>query len=105
MSSRRAGAIGDSVTRLEDRPLLTGRGAYVDDISFPGQLHMRIVRSAEAHGRLGAVDTSQALAMPGVVAVWTAKDVADVPAIEFREGPIERLAPWRQRRQPRRRPP
>ncbi len=97
MSSRRAGAIGESVTRLEDRPLLTGRGAYVDDISFPGQLHMRIVRSAEAHGRLGAVDTSQALAMPGVVAVWTAKDVADVPAIEFREGPIERLAPWRQR--------
>lgn len=97
MSNRRAGKIGESVTRLEDRPLLAGKGAYVDDISFAGQVHMRMVRSPEAHGRILAIDTSAALAMPGVVAVWTAADVADVPPIEFREGPIERLAPWRQR--------
>ena len=97
MSSRRVGAIGESVTRLEDRPLLTGQGAFADDISFPGQLHMRMVRSAEAHGRLLSVDVSAARALAGVVAVWTAADVTDVPAIEFREGPIEKLAPWRQR--------
>jgi carbon-monoxide dehydrogenase large subunit/6-hydroxypseudooxynicotine dehydrogenase subunit gamma len=97
MSSRRAGGIGEAVTRLEDRPLLAGKGAYADDISFPGQLVMRMVRSAEAHGRLLSVDTSAAARMPGVHAVWTAADVIDVPPIEFREGPIERLAPWRQR--------
>ncbi len=92
----RASGIGASVTRLEDQPLLTGRGAFVDDISFPGQLHMRMARSPEAHGRILSVDVSAALAMPGVYAAWTASDVADVPAIEFREGPIEKLAAWRQ---------
>ena len=94
--SARAGGIGASVRRLEDPPLLTGRGAYADDISFPGQLHMRMVRSAEAHGRLVSVDVSAAREQPGVYAVWTAADIADLPAIEFREGPIEKLAPWRQ---------
>ena len=93
----RARGIGASVTRLEDGPLLIGRGAYIDDISFPGQLHMRMVRSAEAHGRLISVDASAARDLPGVYAVWTAADVTDVPPIEFREGPIERLAAWRQR--------
>ena len=92
-----AGGIGAAVPRLEDRPLLAGQGAFADDISFPGQLHMRVVRSAEAHGRLGAINTTAAVALPGVHAVWTAADVADVPPIEFREGPIERLAAWRQR--------
>jgi carbon-monoxide dehydrogenase large subunit/6-hydroxypseudooxynicotine dehydrogenase subunit gamma len=90
------GGIGKSVRRLEDPPLLTGRGAYADDISFPGQLHMRMVRSGEAHGRIISVDVSAAREHPGVVAVWTAEDVADLPPIEFREGPIEKLAPWRQ---------
>ncbi len=97
MSSRSAGKIGESVTRLEDRPLLVGKGAYADDLSFTGQLHLRMVRSPEAHGRIISIDTSAALALPGVFAVWTAKDVTDVPPIEFREGPIEKLAPWRQR--------
>ena len=90
----RARGIGASVTRLEDGPLLIGRGAYIDDISFPGQLHMRMVRSAEAHGRLISVDASAARDLPGVYAVWTAADVTDVPPIEFREGPIERVAAW-----------
>ena len=94
--TKQASMIGASVTRLEDRPLLKGQGAYADDISFPGQLHMRIVRSSEAHGRLRSVDTAAASALPGVVAVWTADDVADLPPIEFREGPIPALAAWRQ---------
>ncbi len=97
MSSRSAGAIGEAVTRIEDRPLLLGKGAYIDDISFPGQLHMRMVRSSEAHGKIISIDVSAALAVPGVHAIWTAQDVADVPAIEFREGPIEKLSYWRQR--------
>ena len=88
--------IGRSVPRLEDPPLLTGRGAFADDIAFPHQLHMRIVRSPVAYGRLVAIDAAAARAMPSVHAVWTAADIADVPPIDFREGRIERLEPYRQ---------
>src|SRR5260370_662122 len=59
--------VGRSVTRLEDRPLVTGRGAFAADIAFPRMLHMRVVRSAHAHGRIMSIDASAALAMAGVV--------------------------------------
>src|SRR5216684_241755 len=62
--------IGQSVTRLEDPPLVTGRGRYAGDISFPHQLHMRIVRSNVAHGRIISIDTRAAGAVPGVFAAW-----------------------------------
>jgi carbon-monoxide dehydrogenase large subunit len=88
--------IGQSVTRLEDPPLLRGAGRFADDVVFPGMLHMRVVRSAHAHGRIVAIDAAAARAAPGVVAVWTAADIAHVPPIEFREGPIAALAPYRQ---------
>ena len=88
--------IGQSVERLEDPPLVTGRGRYAGDISFPHQLHMRIVRSNHAPGTIGAIDTSAAKALPGVVAVWTAADIPEVPPVDFREGRIEKLEPYRQ---------
>ncbi len=88
--------IGQSVERLEDPPLVTGRGEFAGDINFPHQLHMRIVRSAHAHGRIVSIDTSAARALPGVFAVWTAADVADVPPVDFREGSIPALDPYRQ---------
>jgi carbon-monoxide dehydrogenase large subunit/6-hydroxypseudooxynicotine dehydrogenase subunit gamma len=88
--------IGKSVPRLEDRPLVTGRGAYAADISFAHQLHMRVVRSAVSHGRIIAIDASAARALPGVISVWTSSDVADVPPIDFRLSPIEGLAAYRQ---------
>jgi carbon-monoxide dehydrogenase large subunit/6-hydroxypseudooxynicotine dehydrogenase subunit gamma len=88
--------IGQSVERLEDPPLVTGRGRYAADISFPHQLHMRIVRSNHAHGKIIAIDTRAAKALPGVVAVWTAADIPEVPPIDFREGRIEKLEPYRQ---------
>ena len=88
--------IGLSVARLEDPPLVTGRGRYAGDISFPHQLHMRIVRSNHAHGKIVAIDTAAARALPGVFAVWTAADIPEVPPVDFREGRIERLEPWRQ---------
>ena len=88
--------IGASVTRLEDLPLLTGKGSFAADISFPHELHMRVVRSSHAYGRIRSIDLSQAVALRGVFAVWTAADVTDVPPIDFREGPIEKLAPYRQ---------
>jgi carbon-monoxide dehydrogenase large subunit len=88
--------IGASVERLEDRPLVTGHGRFAGDVTFVHQLHMRIVRSAHAHGRLKTVATAEARALPGVVAVWTAGDITDLSPIDFREGPIEKLAPFRQ---------
>jgi aerobic carbon-monoxide dehydrogenase large subunit len=88
--------IGQSVERLEDPPLVTGRGRFAGDINFPRQLHMRIVRSNHAHGNIVSIDMEVARELPGVVAIWTAADIADVPPIDFREGPIERLAPYRQ---------
>src|SRR3984893_10643804 len=96
MSIARNKYIGQSVPRLEDPPLLTGRGSFADDIAFPHQLHMRLVRSPIAHGRIAAIDADAARAMPGVHAVWTAADIAGLPPIDFREGRIERLEPYRQ---------
>ena len=89
--------VGRSVPRLEDRPLLTGRGRFAADISFAQQLHMRVVRSNFAHGRIRSIDPSAALAKAGVLAVWTAADVADIPPIDFRLTRIEGLEPYRQR--------
>jgi carbon-monoxide dehydrogenase large subunit/6-hydroxypseudooxynicotine dehydrogenase subunit gamma len=64
--------IGMPVERLEDPPLVAGRGRFAADINFPRQLHMRMVRSNHAHGRIVAIDVREALAVPGVVAGWTA---------------------------------
>ncbi len=88
--------IGQSVTRLEDPPLVRGHGRYAGDISFPHQLHMRVVRANHAHGRIVSIDTAAARALPGVVAVWTAVDIVDVPPIDFREGSIPAFDPYRQ---------
>jgi len=88
--------VGRSVPRLEDRPLVAGNGRFAADISFPHQLHMRVVRSTHAHGRIVAIDAAAARAAAGVVAVWTAADVAGIPPIDFRLTRIEGLDPYRQ---------
>jgi aerobic carbon-monoxide dehydrogenase large subunit len=88
--------IGRSVKRLEDRPLVMGRGEFAADVAFPHMLHLRLVRSAHAHGRLVSIEASAALALPGVAAVWTSADVAEIPPIDFRLTRIEGLAPYRQ---------
>jgi carbon-monoxide dehydrogenase large subunit/6-hydroxypseudooxynicotine dehydrogenase subunit gamma len=89
-------AIGQSLTRLEDPPLVTGRGRFIADVSFPHQLHMRVVRSPHAHARLLSINTDAARALRGVHAVWTAKDIPEIGPIDFREGKIEKLEPYRQ---------
>ncbi len=88
--------IGRSVARLEDRPLLTGQGRFAADISFPGQWHMRVVRSPVAHGKLKSIDARPALALPGVHAVWTFADIAHIPPIGFRLTGLSALEPYRQ---------
>ena len=88
--------IGRSVPRLEDLPLLRSEGRFARTISFPGELHMRIVRSQYAHGHLVSISTASALAAPGCIAVWTFADVAGVPPIEFRPTRVKGLEPYRQ---------
>jgi len=96
MSEQKNKYIGKSVPRLEDRPLVTGAGRFAADVNFPDQLHMRVVRSPVAHGRLRGIDASAALAMDGVFAVWTFEDVAHIPPIDFRLTGITELEPYRQ---------
>jgi aerobic carbon-monoxide dehydrogenase large subunit len=67
--------VGRRMRRVEDPPLIQGRGNYVDDIVLPGMLHAAFVRSPEAHARIVSIDASAALARPDVVAVYTGKDV------------------------------
>ena len=88
--------IGQSVIRLEDDPLVRGVGRFVADIDFPHQLHMRVVRSMYAHGRITRIDTEQAGDLPGVLAVWTHDDVADLPPIPYRATRVKGLDPYRQ---------
>lgn len=87
---------------MEDNRLLTGRGTFVDDVIRPGMLHACFVRSPFARAKLGTIDASAALALPGVRAVFTAadinpdvkeawhavagKDIADTPRPPLAEG-------------------
>jgi carbon-monoxide dehydrogenase large subunit len=88
--------IGRSVPRLEDRPLLLGQGRFAADISFPGQWHMRVVRSPVAHGKLRNIDAGAAIKLPGVHVVWTYIDVSHIPPIGFRLTGLTALEPYRQ---------
>ena len=67
--------VGQSAARVEDHRLLRGRGRYTDDINLPNQLHGCVVRSPHPHAQIGGIDTAQALAAPGVAAVFTGADV------------------------------
>lgn len=67
---------GRAVPRLEDAKLVTGRGRYLDDLNPPGCLAAAVLRSPHAHATVGAIDTAAARALPGVVAVYTAADLA-----------------------------
>ena len=66
---------GQAVRRIEDGPLLRGAGSFSDDISLPGQTHMVFLRSPHAHARIVSIDTTEAKAMPGVLAVLTGADL------------------------------
>ena len=69
------GYLGAPVRRREDVRFLTGTAIYLDDVEMPNALHVAFVRSPHAHARLGAIDASAALAVPGVVAVLSACDL------------------------------
>jgi carbon-monoxide dehydrogenase large subunit len=75
--------IGKPLKRFEDPRLVQGQGTFVDDLQLPGMLHAVVLRSPHAHARLVSIDVSSAQALPGVVAVFTARDVTgavgDIP--------------------------
>ncbi|MFL6655432.1 MAG: xanthine dehydrogenase family protein molybdopterin-binding subunit, partial [Sulfurifustis sp.] len=78
--------MGQPAARVEDRRLLTGNGRYLDDVNLDGQVWGVFVRSPHAHARIASIDTSGARSLPGVLAVYTADDLAadgigDVPCL------------------------
>ena len=66
--------LGASVRRVEDPRFVTGRGRYLGDLHFPGELWMAVVRSSVPHATISSVDTATAVGAPGVVAIYTAAD-------------------------------
>jgi len=70
-----ATGIGAAVKRVEDFRFLTGQGNYTDDINRPNQTHAWILRSPHAHAKITSLDISAAESAPGVVAVFTGKDM------------------------------
>ena len=66
--------IGAAVRRTEDVRFLTGRGQYVDDLHFPGELHCSMVRSPHAHARIRGIEISEAL-LPGVAGAFSGLDM------------------------------
>ena len=73
--------VGQSVTRVEDQRLLTGKGNFTDDLQAEGQVYGITLRSPYGHARILSVDTEAAKAMPGVLAVYVGADVAHYGAI------------------------
>ncbi len=72
--------IGKSRLRKEDQRLITGRSRYTDNFQLPGMLHLGMVRSPFAHATITSIDVSEAKASPGVIAVYTGADLADLHA-------------------------
>jgi carbon-monoxide dehydrogenase large subunit len=70
--------VGKRIRRKEDPRLITGTATYVDDIKLPGMHHACILRSPHAAARIKSIDAKAALALPGVVAVFTGADIAGV---------------------------
>src|SRR5436853_2038355 len=70
--------LGNPVRRREDPGIRTGRTQYFDDLPIAGMAHVAFVRSTIAHATIEGIDTSDAVSMPGVVAVYTADDL-DLP--------------------------
>ena len=74
-SRGRPAAVGAAIARVDAKDKVTGRAAYVDDLSVPGMLHAALVFPGCAHAVLRSIDASEALSMPGVHAVLTAGDI------------------------------
>src|SRR5262245_54560096 len=72
-----SGLIGKSIRRVEDAPLISGKGCYTEDIELPGMLHLAFQRSPYPHAKIISINTSEAKAMVGVIAVLTGTDLGE----------------------------
>ena len=86
--------IGQSMKRVEDKRFLMGKGKYIDDHVVAHMAHAATVRSPHAHARIVRIDTSKALALPGVIGVYTGADLATVvdPCPSFASPPVTQRA-------------
>lgn len=75
MTNPKIGGMGCRVKRKEDPRFIRGKGTYVDDVKLPGMLYMDILRSPYAHAKIKSINAEKALALPGVAAVITGKDL------------------------------
>ncbi len=75
--------IGQAVKRVEDQRLLRGEGRFHNDVNLPGQAHAVMVRSVHAHARIRSMDTGPALAVPGILAVFTGADVEELGTMQM----------------------
>src|SRR3954452_935578 len=95
-------AIGQSVPRFEDLRLVRGGGRYVDDIALPGMLFGYVLRSPHGHARILSIDTTAAIAAPGVRAVltgadWRSSGFGDLPVpggLKRRDGSVMYRPPF-----------
>ena len=88
---------GQAIERIEDLRFLRGEGQYLDDLTLPHMLHAVVVRSSLAHGTLRSIDATAALALPGVHAVITARDIGiPVPRIPMRLDVLDELHAYEQ---------
>ncbi|MFF0763805.1 xanthine dehydrogenase family protein molybdopterin-binding subunit [Streptomyces sp. NPDC003737] len=84
-----------SVTRVEDGPLVSGRGCFVADLRVPGCTEAAFVRSDTAHGRLRAVDLAASRQVPGVLGAWWAGDLEEIPLVPvLMEPDVDGGRPW-----------
>ena len=84
--------VGQSPTRFEDERLLTGKGRFTDDFAPAGTAFAVTLRSPYGHARIRSIDTAAALAVPGVLAVYTAADVehyGEIPCVVPLSGEIK----------------
>lgn len=74
--------VGRGIPRYEDLRLLIGKGSFVDDISPPGCLHLHFVRSSHARGRIRQIELSKAQSLPGVIAIYTSREMASLGGLK-----------------------
>jgi carbon-monoxide dehydrogenase large subunit len=70
--------IGKPIKRREDPRLITGQGSFIEDVRLPGMTYAAVLHSPFAHAKIDSIDTCAALAMPGVLGVYTGKDFESV---------------------------
>jgi carbon-monoxide dehydrogenase large subunit len=87
--------VGKSIRRVEDPKFLLGKGNYIDDVRVRGMLHAALVRSPHAHARIVSIDTDAAKRLPGVFAVVTGAEAAELtdPLPDFGPAPDKHV--WR----------